>query len=79
MERKGDLLNQLAIISDLIEKVNADIKSNTLVFELSKPEFDRVFEYFEKKYERKTEKPMTPKELTDNELTNQQSKYKHRF
>ena len=57
MERKGDLLNQLAIISDLVEKVNADIKSNTLVFEISKTEFDRVFEYFEKKYERKTEKP----------------------
>ena len=57
MEKKGDLLNQLAIISDLIEKVNADIKSNTLVFEVSKTEFDNIFEYIEKKYNRKSEKP----------------------
>lgn len=57
MTKKGDLLNQLAIITDLVEKINVDSKSNTLVFELSKSEFDRVFEYLEKKYERKTEKP----------------------
>ena len=57
MVKKGDLLNQLAIITDLVEKINVDSKSNTLVFELSKSEFDRVFEYLEKKYERKTEKP----------------------
>jgi len=57
MEKKGDLLNQLAIISDLIEKVNANIKSNTLVFEVSKNEFDNIFEYIEKKYNRKSDKP----------------------
>lgn len=57
MEKKGDLLNQLAIISDLIEKVNANIKSSTLVFEVSKVEFDTIFEYIEKKYNRKSEKP----------------------
>lgn len=57
MEKKGDLLNQLAIISDLIEKINANTKSNTIVFDLTKQEFDRMFDYFEKKYERKTEKP----------------------
>lgn len=57
MEKKGDLLNQLAIISDLIEKINANIKSNTLVFEVSKAEFDTIFEYIEKKYNRKSEKP----------------------
>ena len=57
MEKKGDLLNQLAIISDLIEKVNANIKSSTLVFEVSKLEFDTIFEYIEKKYNRKSEKP----------------------
>ena len=57
MEKKGDLLNQLAIISDLIEKVNANIKSNTLVFEVSKTEFDGIFDYMGKKYNRKNEKP----------------------
>jgi len=33
MEKKGDLLNQLAIISDLLEKVNAEIESQTIVLE----------------------------------------------
>jgi len=57
MEKKGDLLNQLAIISDLIENLNANIKSNTLVFEVSKIELENIFEYVEKKYNRKSEKP----------------------
>jgi hypothetical protein len=57
MTKKGDLLNQLAIISDLIEKMNAEIKSNTLVFEVSKIEFDRIHQYIEKKNDRKTETP----------------------
>lgn len=57
MEKKGDLLNQLAIITDLIEKINADSKSNTLLFEVSNMEFDRLYEYFEKKNNRKTKKP----------------------
>lgn len=49
MTKKGDLLNQLAIISDLMEKLNADIKSNTIVFEVSKTEFEKIFHYLEKK------------------------------
>lgn len=57
MEKKGELLNQLAIIVDLIENINANTKSSTIVFELSKMEFDRVFDYMQKKYDRKTEKP----------------------
>ena len=36
MEKKGDLLNQLAIISDLIEKVNIETKLSSLIFELEK-------------------------------------------
>lgn len=64
MEKKGDILNQLAIISDLIEKVNADIKSNTIVFEVSKVEFLRVFEYIERKYNRKSEVPTDKFTLT---------------
>ncbi len=57
MSKKGDLLNQLAIVSDLIEKLNAEIKSSTLVMEVSKVEFDRIFQYLEKKNDRKTETP----------------------
>ena len=50
MEKKGELLNQLAIISDLLEKVNAETKPTTIVFELSNMEFDRVFQSIQKKY-----------------------------
>lgn len=56
MEKKGELLNQLALISDLIENLNADIKSNTIVFEVSKVEFERILEIIEKKYNRKSQK-----------------------
>jgi hypothetical protein len=56
MEKKCEILNQLALISDLIEKVNADIKSNTIIFEVSKVEFERIFELMQKKYNRKPQK-----------------------
>lgn len=50
MERKGELLNQLAIISDLIEKINIEIKLSSLIFELDKEEFDKVYNIIERKY-----------------------------
>lgn len=57
MTKKGDLLNQLALISDLVEKLNADMKSNTIVFEVSKLEFDRIYNYIKKKNNKKLETP----------------------
>jgi hypothetical protein len=57
MEKKGDLLNQLAIISDLLEKVNAETKSTTIVIELSNMEFDNVFQVMQKKQGRRSETP----------------------
>jgi hypothetical protein len=64
MEKKGDLLNQLAIISDLIEKVNAETKSSTVVFELSQMEYDNVFDYIQKKYGNRMEKPKNSFSIT---------------
>ena len=57
MEKKGEILNQLAIISDLIEKANVETGSSTLIFELSKMEFEKIFEKIKKKYNGKMEKP----------------------
>ena len=57
MDKRGDILNQLAIISDLIEKLNLQSKTSTLIIELEKSEFERVFEYFNKKYDRRTDLP----------------------
>lgn len=64
MEKKGDLLNQFAIISDLLEKVNMESESTTVVVGLSKNEFDRVFDLIQKKYNRKTERPTDTFKIT---------------
>ena len=57
MEKKGEVLNQLAIMSDLLEKVNIESKTSTIIFDLSKEEFNRVFEKIQKKYDKKLEIP----------------------
>ena len=64
MEKRGDILNQLAIISDLLEKINADTQSSTIVFGLSKTEFDRIFDLVQKKYNKKSEKPKDTFKIT---------------
>jgi len=57
MEKKGDILNQLAIISDLIEKMNINTESSTLVIGLTENEFNKIFDIVQKKYNKKIEKP----------------------
>jgi CRP-like cAMP-binding protein len=49
MEKKGDLFNQLAIVSDLIEKCNLVSVSQTIVIEVSKDEFDRIYKIVQSK------------------------------
>lgn len=58
MEKKGEFLNQLAVISDLIESLSVNTKSQTLIFELSKVEFERAFDLIQKKYGRKMDQPL---------------------
>jgi hypothetical protein len=57
MEKKGDVLNQLAIISDLLEKVNLNPTSSTIIIELEKQEFLETYEYIQKKYGKRMDKP----------------------
>ena len=59
MEKKGELLNQLAIISDLLEKLNTNAESTTIVLNLKEEEFLRAFNVIQKKYGRSIEKPET--------------------
>jgi hypothetical protein len=61
MEKKGDLLNQLALISDLIEKMNLTTTSSTLVFELDEKTYKETFGYITAKY---TRKPKLTKSFT---------------
>jgi len=49
MEKKGDLFNQLAIISDLLEKCNLTSVSQTIVIEVPKSEFDRIYKIIQSK------------------------------
>lgn len=57
MEKKGDLFNQLAIISDLLEKANIESKSQTIILELPEKEFYRVYKIVESKVRFITGKP----------------------
>lgn len=44
MEKKGDLINQLAIISDLLEKANIISQSINITFELENTQFLSVLD-----------------------------------
>jgi hypothetical protein len=57
MEKKGDLLNQLAIIADLIEKMNVNSTSKSLLIKVDDKDFSDLFEYFQNKNDRKLSKP----------------------
>lgn len=48
-KKKGDILNQLAIISDLLENVNIEAKNSSVLIEVDEKEFDRVKEYLSEK------------------------------
>ena len=46
MEKKGNILTQLALISDLFEKANMDADGTDVTFSLSQKEFGRLFNLF---------------------------------
>lgn len=50
-EKKGNILNQLAIISDLIEKVAFEFNAGTVFYELGEEEYDTVIEYIRTKFD----------------------------
>lgn len=57
MEKKGDIINQVALISDLIEKMNLNKVSSTLIFDLEETIFLETFDYVNKKHNNKMSKP----------------------
>lgn len=57
MEKKGDLFNQLAIISELLEKVNVESKSQTIILEVPEREFYRIYKMIESKTRLVADKP----------------------
>lgn len=59
MEKKGDLFNQLAIVSDLLEKCNVISTNQTIVFELTREEFVRIYKLTQLKAKKSLEVPKT--------------------
>lgn len=57
MEKKGDLLNQLAIVSDLIEKLNIDAVSSAIVLEVPELDYYKTYDYVSKKQNKKSTNP----------------------
>lgn len=57
MEKKDNFLIGLAKICDSIENLGYDLKSPTLVFELSKVEFEKIYDLIRKMYGGQTETP----------------------
>jgi len=57
MEKKGDVLNQLAIISDLLENVNMEVNETSIAFNLKKEEFNRMYNTIYLKAKDKNVKP----------------------
>jgi hypothetical protein len=55
MEKKGEILNQLAIISDLLEKINLESESTSIIIEVKKEEFDRIYKLISNKVGNKIE------------------------
>lgn len=49
MEKKGDLLNQLALIADLIEKCDVISPNQNVLFEISKVEFEKIYDIITRK------------------------------
>ena len=49
MEKKGEIFNQLAIISDLLENLNLESTEKSVLFVLNKVEFDRIYDLIIKK------------------------------
>lgn len=43
MEKKGNVLNQLAIISDLLENMNMESTDTSVIFNVERAEFNRMY------------------------------------
>lgn len=68
VENSGDVLNQLALISDLVEKLNLNSISKTLTFMLDKNEFLSMFFLVENKYGKKMPAPTNTFEMKIGEV-----------
>lgn len=59
MEKKGDIFNQLAIISELLEQCNVRSNNQAIIIELDRDEFVRVYKLTQQKARLSLEIPKT--------------------
>lgn len=59
MEQKNNVLNQLAVITDLIDNLDINHSSSKVIFNLDKQDFEKVFSSLHENQYRRME---TPKE-----------------
>ncbi len=48
-DKKGDILTQMAIIADLLEKANLESENIDVIFNVNESEFNRLFNLMSKK------------------------------
>lgn len=59
MEKRGDIFNQLAIISELLEQCNVKSNNQAIIIELDRDEFVRVYKLTQQKARLSLEIPKT--------------------
>jgi Mn-containing catalase len=55
MEKKGEIFNQLAIIADLLENINLESTSKSVIIELNEIEFEKMYKQIIKKIKAQTD------------------------
>jgi hypothetical protein len=68
MEKKGEPLTQLAIIVDLLEKINIDSHTTKIIFELSDEDYYRTYNYINKMSKGRDTNPSTTFKITLGEV-----------
>jgi len=64
MEKKGNILSQLAILSDLLENANMESTKTTVTYELNKSEFTRLYNIMYVNSKEKTKLPKNRFQIT---------------
>jgi len=64
MTNNNDILNQFAVISDLLEKINIKSFNKKIHLDLNEDDFNKVFDIIQEKYGRRDNKPKNKFTLT---------------
>lgn len=54
---ESNVLNQLAVITDMIEKLELKTTSNKVIFNLDKEDFNKIFDSLHSNKQRRVERP----------------------